>query len=192
MSKRQTKGERSRARIVATAADLLRRHGYYGTGLSQIIKESGTPKGSLYFYFPGGKVELTQAALRESGSEFGQRLEELITPETPPAEAIEIACKALGQQLAESNYEQGCPLATVALEAATSLEPIREICAEHFTSWRDLIETTLASHDLGGERARDLATTILASIEGAMLLCRAYHSTEPLEGVARQWREFLS
>ena len=50
-----TKGERSKAKLVAATADLLRRQGYHATGLAEIVAESGAPRGSLYFYFPGGK-----------------------------------------------------------------------------------------------------------------------------------------
>jgi len=61
-----TKGERTRKKLVDATAALLRRQGYHATGLSDIVAESGAPRGSLYFHFPGGKDELARAALLAS------------------------------------------------------------------------------------------------------------------------------
>lgn len=57
----------SRERLIQTTAQLLQEKGYYGTGLKDILKLSGTPSGSLYHYFPDGKEELTAAAIRSAG-----------------------------------------------------------------------------------------------------------------------------
>ena len=65
----KAKGEATKQRIVAAAADLIHCQGFNATGMNQIIKESGAPKGSLYFHFPQGKEEIIEAALRQSGSQ---------------------------------------------------------------------------------------------------------------------------
>lgn len=192
MSKLRSKGEQTRAKMVAAASKLLQRHGYHGTGLSQIIKESGAPKGSLYFHFPDGKEQLATTALIEAGREFASKLRNTITPETEPAEAIELACAALAQELVESDYEQGCPVATVALEAAAHSEPIRLACVDHFQDWQDLIKQMLLRNGVEEERAGELALTALSTIEGALLLARVRRSTEPLEQVGRQLHLLLS
>ena len=53
-------------------AQLLERQGYYGTGLNQIVQQSGAPKGSLYHYFPGGKEELAAAAITDQGKRIAE------------------------------------------------------------------------------------------------------------------------
>ncbi len=183
-----SKGARSRARVIAAAANLLQRRGYNGTGISEILKASATPKGSLYFHFPGGKEELTIAALKESGTDFGDKLRLLITPETSPGHALQIASGALAQELVSSGFEKGCPLATVTLEAAAASESIRQTCEEQFRGWHELIEAMLVARGLPATDADEFAVTALSSLEGAMLLCRAYRSTEPLEKVGKQLR----
>ena len=55
---------KSRQKILETAADLFKSQGYHATGLNQIIKESGAPKGSIYHYFPGGKEELAIESIK--------------------------------------------------------------------------------------------------------------------------------
>jgi TetR/AcrR family transcriptional repressor of lmrAB and yxaGH operons len=67
--RRKQEGEAC-ARLLGTAADLFQRQGYHGTGLNQILAESGAPKGSLYHYFPEGKEALAAAALGRSGEEI--------------------------------------------------------------------------------------------------------------------------
>lgn len=56
----------SKTRIVRATLDLLSQSGLLGVGINQVVAESGTPKGSIYYYFPGGKLELAAAALEES------------------------------------------------------------------------------------------------------------------------------
>ena len=192
MSKLRTKGEKTRVRMLEAAARLFRKHGYHGTGLSQIIKESGTPKGSLYFHFPNGKEELTTAALLESGREFAEKLRALMTADMGPADAFELACSTLAQELIDSDYEHGCPLATVALETSTHSEPIRLACAGHFQDWQDLIESMLSRGGVAQDQVHELAVTALSTIEGALLLSRVHRSTEPLAQVGRQMRQILS
>ena len=51
--------------MLKKAADLFQRQGFHATGLKQILEESGAPRGSLYFHFPGGKEQLAVEALRE-------------------------------------------------------------------------------------------------------------------------------
>jgi TetR/AcrR family transcriptional repressor of lmrAB and yxaGH operons len=192
MAASPTKGERIRARVIRTAANLLQRQGYNGTGLSQILRESSTPKGSLYFHFPGGKEELAVAALVAAGTDVSNTLRAHITAETDPGDAIEFACAALAEELSTSNYEKGCPLATVALEAASSSEPIRAVCADYFQGWQDIVEQMLLTREVEPVAAAELATTAVAAIEGAILLCRAHHTTDALERVGRQLRHFLN
>jgi TetR/AcrR family transcriptional repressor of lmrAB and yxaGH operons len=192
MKKERTKGAETRAKMVSTMAKLLQLRGYHGTGLSEIIKKSGTPKGSLYYHFPKGKEQLAAAALLESGDDFAAKLRVSLSHETNPARAIELACTTLAQELVDSNFEAGCPLATVALEAASHSEPIRLACVEHFQGWQELIAKMLQGSGVEEERAVELAVTALSTIEGALMLSRVRRSTEPLEQVGRQLNLLLA
>ena len=176
-----TKGERSRAKLVAATATLLQRQGYHATGLSQVVGESGAPRGSLYFYFPGGKEELACAALEESGEAQRQHLEALVAAAPDVGAAIQDVCRALGQDLAASNYEHGCPLATVALEAAATSDAVRAVCDTHFTRWEALIADRLVAAGADPARADELATFTLGSIEGALLLAKIKRDVGPIE-----------
>jgi TetR/AcrR family transcriptional repressor of lmrAB and yxaGH operons len=176
-----TKGERTRAKLTATAAGLMQRQGYHATGLAQIVEESGAPRGSLYFHFPGGKEELAVAALRDVGAIWKQRIEAAIEGAPDLGAAIVAVCRMFADQLAASDWQLGCPLATVALEASAGSEAVRAVCADHFTGWESAIAARLAASGVNPEVARAMGLFALATIEGALMLARVQRSARPLE-----------
>lgn len=183
MSEAVSKGERTRARLTAAAAALFQRQGYHATGLTQIVLASGAPRGSLYFHFPGGKEELAVTALREAGESWRARIEAAVEAAPDLGAAVVAVCRLFADELAASDWQLGCPLATVALEAAGSSEPVRRTCAEHFTGWEASIATRLEASGVAAPAARQVATLVLAAIEGALLLARVERSARPLEVV---------
>jgi TetR/AcrR family transcriptional repressor of lmrAB and yxaGH operons len=187
-----TKGERTRARLTATAAALMQRQGYHATGLAQIVEESGAPRGSLYFHFPGGKEELAVAALRDVGDIWRQRIEAAIDGAPDLGAAIVAVCRLFAAGLAASDWQLGCPLATVALEASASSEPVRLTCAEHFAGWEASIAARLTASGVDHDTALRMAMFALATIEGALMLARVERSARPLEVVGEGLRSLVS
>lgn len=173
----------SRARFVETAAALLRRQGYHATGLAQVVEESGAPKGSLYFHFPGGKEELATAAIERSAAELHAELAAMVGAARSPAAAVRAVASALADELEASRFQDGCPVATVALEAAAQVPALQAVCSAAYGRWQALIEGYLASAGVPAERARSLGNLVLAAIEGALLLSRAHADTTPLRRV---------
>ena len=129
-----TKGERSRQKLVTATADLLRRQGYHATGLNQLVSAGGAPKGSLYFHFPGGKEQLAAEALLASSAQLCDGLRTFVTQAPDAASGIEAVVNALAQEMLNSDFQRGCPLATVALEVASESELIRRSCADGYDS----------------------------------------------------------
>lgn len=174
----------TRQRMLDTAADLFQTQGYHATGLTQLTTAGGAPKGSLYFHFPGGKEQLAAEAVRLSSERTGTLLEAVLADAPDPATAIERAVEALGGFLTGSGFQRGCPLATVALDAAGTSEPIREACVDGYASWHGVLGEYFARQGLTAERADDLATVVLAAIEGGLLLARTRRDLAPLRAVA--------
>lgn len=183
-----TKGERTRARLTTAAAALLQRQGYHATGLAQIVEESGAPRGSLYFHFPGGKEELAVAALRDAGAAWRTRIEAAVDIATDLGAAVVAVCRLFANDLAASGWQQGCPLATVALEASATSEPVRQTCADHYAGWEASITQRLIDAGFAPALAQHTSTFVLAAIEGAMLLARVERSARPLEIVGESLR----
>ncbi len=177
---------KTRDRIVETSAELFRRQGFTGTGVKQIVAEASAPFGSLYHFFPGGKEQLGAEVIRRSGATYGQLIDLFFAPGTDPVATTRAFFAGAAETLVQTDYADACPIATVALEVSSTNEPMREACAEVFDSWIESAAERFRGYGLSRERSRALAISILSSLEGAFVLCRALRSTEPLQvaGVA--------
>lgn len=185
-----TKGERTKKKLVDATAQLLRRRGYHATGLSSIVDESGAPRGSLYFYFPGGKDELAVAALEASGALWRRRVDEAIRGMTDIGSGIDAIVKLLADDLEASSYDNGCPVATVALES-TSPE-VHAAVQRHYAQLENDIVERLGRYGVAEGPAKRIAIVALASIEGALLLSKVQRSTAPLATVGAALRAMVS
>ncbi|MGW5682088.1 TetR/AcrR family transcriptional regulator [Nonomuraea sp. NPDC003754] len=176
------KGAETRARLLDATQELIESGGYFGAGLNQVIAASGAPRGSLYFHFPGGKDQLVGESVRRAGGEIGQAMDDLAATAASAEEFVAVVLEWLGDRLEESGWRRGCPVATVALEMAATSDPLQEVCSEVYAGWESALRGMLA----GRPDAGDLAVTVLALIEGALLLARAHRSREPLRSVGRR------
>jgi TetR/AcrR family transcriptional repressor of lmrAB and yxaGH operons len=180
-----------RDKIIETTSELMERQGYFGTGLNQIIEESGSPKGSLYYYFPDGKDQITEEALRKVGSDVLANIEGLMARFDAAADALDALLTAIAGRIEETDYEAGGPLTTVALETAASSERLRIVCDEIYDSWKQAFVDKLRSNGASASDADAISDVILSSIEGAVVLSRTRRDTAPIEAVAAQLRRLI-
>jgi AcrR family transcriptional regulator len=171
----------TRERIVQSSAELFRRQGFAGTGVKQIVAEASAPFGSIYHFFPGGKEQLGEEVIRWSGAIYGQLIAAFYEPGGDPVAATRNFFAAAAQTLVESDYADACPIATIALEVSSTSEPMRQACADVFDGWIDSARASLVAAGVPRRRARGLAISMLASLEGAFVLARALRSPEPVE-----------
>lgn len=177
--------------MLETAAELLRRRGYHGTGLNDVLEESGAPRGSLYFHFPGGKQELAVAAVDASGRAIGRGIDYLLESTDDVGEGIARVVEFVAADLRDSGWERGCPVGTVAMDATLTSEPVRAVCSEILGEWVSSVERRLVASGWAAGEAREQALLVVSAIEGALLMARARRDTEPLEAVAIRLRQSL-
>lgn len=178
--------------MITAMAELLRAQGYHATGLNQITQESGTPKGSLYFHFPGGKEELAIAAVQAAGEEESQRIAATLGSQEQLADAISALALAIAHSLQSSNFQDGNPVTLIAVETAATHEALRQTCEQIYQTWYALIEERLQLAGLPSSQSESWAMLILAALEGALVLSRTQRTLKPLEAVADQLRSLLS
>ena len=168
-------------RIMDASAELFRRQGYTGTGVKQIVAAANAPFASLYHFFPGGKEQLAEEVIRWSGGLYLQLIDAIFDPAPDVATAVSDFFTGAAAVLRETGYADACPIATVALEVASTSEPLRQATADVFESWIAAATERFAAAGIDAGRARELATSTLAALEGAFILSRAARSTEPME-----------
>jgi len=170
----------TKERILDTTAELFRRQGYTGTGMKQIASEAAAPFGSLYHFFPGGKQDLGCEVIRTSGRLYTQLFATIALEAPDVLSAVRQFFDGAAETLLETDFADACPIATVALEVASTNEPLREATAEVFTEWMDGASAYFAFAGIPADRSRELAFTMLCLLEGAFIFTRAMRSTESL------------
>lgn len=170
----------TRDRIRDSAADLFQHQGYHATGVKQIVAGAGAPLASLYHFYPGGKEALGAEVVRVSGAAYQALVEAVWDAGPDVVSGVRAIFDGAAAVLEATGYEDACPIATVALEVASTNETLRIATAEVFDAWIASGTGRLVSAGLAAETARALAFAIVAGLEGAFVLARATRSVEPL------------
>ncbi|MEU4237462.1 TetR/AcrR family transcriptional regulator [Actinoplanes sp. NPDC026619] len=167
-----------RERMIDGAVRLLARQGLQGTSFAEVLQATGTPRGSIYHHFPGGKDQLVAAALDTAGDDTIRGLAGLTG--ASPAQVTERYLGLWRELLVQSDTTAGC--AVLAVTVAARSDDMLDRAATVFRSWRDQLATLLAA---GGHPSPvPFATTLVAASEGAVVLSRAERSLEPFDAVA--------
>lgn len=174
----------SREQMIAGAVDLLRRRGLGATSVRELAKHSGAPLGSTYHHFPGGKQELAAEAVRSAGRRIARVIERKFAED--PVQGLRAFAAAWRQTVLDSDFRAGCPVLAVAVEEPDQEAAAQAAAAGAFTSWQELLAAALGRHGARRRHAEQVATLVIAALEGSVAMCRAQRSTEPLERVARQ------
>ncbi len=182
----------ARELILQTTCTLLEKQGYHGTGLNEIVKESGSPKGSLYHYFPEGKDQITAEAVLQSGRQTAERIRTELSKHENSALAVSSFIENIATHVELSQFAAGSPLTAVAMETATKSERINAACKEAYDLLQNAFIEKFISNHMSAEHAQAMATFIVAAIEGGIILSRTEHDSEPLRVVARQIKTLLS
>jgi TetR/AcrR family transcriptional repressor of lmrAB and yxaGH operons len=175
----------TRERMIETTAGLVHRRGFHGTSLNEILTESGAPRGSLYYHFPGGKEELVLQAARQGVAMVTQLLKEVLAGSPDPAEGVRSFVEAAAHMLRDSDYVFGCPVAPIVLDSPES-SALAEVCQDAFEEWRQVLAGGLGSGGIERERAESLATVVVCALEGGLLLARARRDIAPLDAIAEE------
>lgn len=177
------RGAASRARIVDAAADLMFARGVAGTSLDDVMAASATSKSQLYHYF-ADKDDLVRAVI-------ARQTDRVLTAQEPHLHQFDSlpGLRRWRDAIVERRRQQsrgGCPVGSLANELADYSDAARTLLADSFRTWESHLVRGLRAMRERGELAAEadppaLATSILAALQGGLLLSRTTRTTLPLE-----------
>jgi AcrR family transcriptional regulator len=156
-------------RIVSVAARAIRRSGYDGTGVADIMKEAGLTHGAFYSHFASREAMLAEAAGKACAESAAAAAE--VVASVRPGMALESMLSAYLSREHVEHVELGCPLAALGSETSRQAPEVRHVATRHIKEMIDLVARQ--SPDWGQPSAHERALVILSTIVGAVLLARA-------------------
>ncbi len=185
----RTMSKDSRASMVRSAASLIRTHGVSSTSFSEVVADSGAPRGSIYHYFPDGKDQLAGDAIRWTSDRVlaHQRTCEA----TGAAGVLECFIDMWRQVVLSSGGAEGCVVAGVAIDTFAREPGLIDVVRATYRSWIELLAEQLEAVGVPKAQVMPIATATVAGMEGALILCRADGSSAPLETVAVELKRLL-
>lgn len=161
--------EASHERIVAVASRAIRKTGYDGTGVADIMKQAGLTHGAFYAHFASRDAMLAEAADR-AGAEAVAAAADLMA-RAPSAQALEAFLRDYLSQSHVASPEEGCPVAALGSEMPRQAPEVRRAATRHIKAMVDLMARQ--SPDWGQASAHQQALATLATAVGALVLARA-------------------
>ncbi len=181
----------ARGRMVAGAADMIRRRGLNATSVRELAKSSGAPLGSTYHYFPGGKYELATEAVRFAGDLTDAGLANALQT-GGPHKGVKSFLAMWRKILIDGEFRAGCPVLAVTIEdlPVDQTAPL-DAAAAAFLKWKATLAESLHEHGVSKVSAQRHAALIVAAVEGAVAMCRAQRSIEPFDQVSAELTDLV-
>src|SRR5260221_2590591 len=157
----------SRSRMIHAASELFRQRGYHATTFSDVVRESGAPRGSTYFHFPGGKQELAREAIARAGDEVEELVDEAARHADDPGSLVRALAQILAGRFESSGYQSGCAIATMVLEIAPGDEDFSADFDRVFARWRAALVTHFVPLAVTPDPAQVLAGLTTSTLNGS-------------------------
>jgi TetR/AcrR family transcriptional repressor of lmrAB and yxaGH operons len=180
----------TRDRLLNSAATQIQRYGLHGASLNGILDEGGAPRGSLYYFFPGGKEQLALEATVRGVEIVSQVLEEMLATQTP-VDAVHAYFAAAARELETSGFVFGCPVTPIIMDIDAASQSLAAVCRDAMTRWRETYEAAFVAAGMPLARARSVAILAIAALEGALIMARAARDTAPISSAGEEVAEVV-
>jgi AcrR family transcriptional regulator len=180
----------ARARAIDTAERLFRIQGYTATGLTQILEESGAPKGSFYFHFPRGKTQLAEETIDQYIAKRIAVLRSISANTTGDAVGfVGQIFKAFADEMVASNFQYGCLMQNLANELPALDADLTKRVARGFAYSTEIIAEHFRGCGFTPPRAAGTAAALAAALEGARTIARLERTPAIFDALAEVSRQ---
>jgi len=184
-----SKKEQTRERILRAAARAIRKHGYEGVGVADVMKEAGLTHGGFYAHFASRDALLAQAA-EQAGLESLENLSRAVDRARPGEELMALVDSYLSDRHVEAPEQGlGCALAAAGSEVPRQNDAVRRAVSRRLKELIGLVERQFP--DWGRNAAHEKAMAIVASMVGALLLARAVGDAQLSRKIRKAVRELV-
>jgi TetR/AcrR family transcriptional regulator, transcriptional repressor for nem operon len=189
------KGALTRQRALHQAAQLLNRHGYLGTPVSELMAATGLHKGGLYNHFPS-KEALALEAFDYAVGQSHRRLCRAVEHHAAAPDRLLAFVGAFRAFAADPPIPGGCPVLNAAVEADDAHPGLRARARLAMDAWRDLLGRTVRDGVERGQLRADadpdtVASVIIATLEGAVMLSKLYRDPAHTEHAAAHLSRYI-
>lgn len=188
MTNTSTKRGSTRTNMLVSAAEVLRERGAAGVTIDEVLQRSGAPRGSVYYHFPNGRNQIVFEALQFAGDTISELIDEAAAK--GGLHLVRRFVEFWDRVLADSDLTAGCPVAAAAIGSVEDGPQLTSVAGTIFDHWREALTRAFEVDGCEEAEAASLAITSIAALEGAVVLCRATRSLDPLRQVHTQL-EFL-
>ena len=173
-----SKGEQTREMILARAAQLFSRQGYFGSSLSDIMHETGLEKGGIYNHF-ASKEQLALEAFDYAVDQVSQRTRLALAGKVNAIDRLLAIITVFQGLIEDPPLVGGCPILNTAIEADDAQPALRDRARNAMDNWRTtihrIVQKGIARQEIRPEVDADvLATLLIATLEGAIMLSKLY------------------
>lgn len=162
----------TRDRIVLAATQLFQRRGYHAVSTADILAHARAPRGSMYHHFPLGKEQIAVAAVARIRGDVLALLHQLQARGRSLEDTLRVVADGMARWLRASAWREGTMLASTAVGTAPDLPELHAAIRDAFAAWCEHLTGRLMDGGWGAADARAMSQTVLAGIEGAMVLAR--------------------
>lgn len=183
-----TKRVGTRAKMLVSAAEVMRERGAAGVTIDAVLARSGAPRGSVYYHFPDGRNQILSEALRYSGDSITATIDAAADKgaRTLLREFIEL----WERLLTDGDFLAGCPVVAAAISSDESDQDLTSEAGLILGRWCTALTRAFAKDGFDDDDAASLAVMSISALEGAIVLARSTRSVRPLGQVGEQL-EFL-
>jgi len=155
--------------ILREAEILFAEKGYYGLGLSQLLARCQIPKGSFYYYFPGGKIQLIEEVLQYSYQRMRGRIDEWMAKETSAVAAFSRMADRLTVSVTNHRHLASMLMSMIAIESVYLDERVNKACRDIYTDWQLFYASHIERFGYSREESRIKAQAVFALIHGSLI-----------------------
>ena len=179
-----TRNNNTKDIFINTASALFANKGYHATGISEILKLSGAPKGSLYYYFPQGKEQLADEALQKTADMICSEISATLAAHEDPIEAFQEHLRFIARKIENDMFRPDVSISLMALETFAGNERLRLRCQSIFDKIQALHYNKLMDTGVEKNKAGFIAMAMSVMTEGAITLSLTRKDTAPLYELA--------